>query len=92
MAHTKAKGTVKNTRTSKPKYLGVKLYGGQKAKPGSIIVRQMGTKFIPGDGVTIGADNTIYALIEGVVEFKKKKTKKFDGSRKLVKVVHVIAI
>ncbi len=92
MSKTKSSGTTKNNRTSKPKYLGVKLYGGQKAKPGSIIVRQVGTKFIPGKNVTIGADNTIYALIHGVVEFQAKKARKFDGERKLIKVVHVVAV
>ena len=91
MAHTKSAGTTKNNRDSKPKYLGVKLYGGQKAKPGSIIVRQVGTKFIPGKGVALGADNTIYSLINGVVEFQTKKAKKFDGAKKQVKVVHVVA-
>ncbi len=92
MSKTKSAGTAKNTRDSKPKYLGVKLYGGQKAKPGSIIVRQMGTKFVPGKNVTIGADSTIYSLIHGVVEFQAKKAKKFDGEKKLIKVVHVVAI
>jgi len=91
MSKTKSAGTAKNTRDSKPKYLGVKLYGGQKAKPGSIIVRQVGTKFVPGKNVTIGADSTIYSLISGVVEFQTKKARKFDGERKQIKVVHVIA-
>lgn len=91
MAHTKSSGTTKNARDSKPKYLGVKLYGGQKARPGSIIVRQVGTRFIPGKNVALGADNTIYSLVYGVVEFKAKKKKVFDGSRRQVKVVHVVA-
>lgn len=91
MSKTKSSGTTKNNRDSKPKYLGVKLYGGQKAKPGSIIVRQVGTKFIPGKGVTIGADSTIYSLIHGVVEFQAKKAKKFDGKKLVRKVVHVVA-
>jgi len=92
MSKTKSSGTTKNNRTSKPKYLGVKLYGGQKAKPGSIIVRQIGTKFIPGKNVTIGADKTIYSLISGIVEFQIKKTRKFDKSRKQIKVVHVVLL
>lgn len=91
MAHTKAKSTTKNNRDSKPKYLGIKLSGGQKAKPGNIIVRQVGTRFIPGKGVALGADNTIYALVEGVVEYKTRKARKFNGSKKQIKVVHVVS-
>ena len=76
MAHTKAQGSVKGNRDSIAKRLGVKLYGGQSAKAGSIIVRQKGTKFFPGDGVLMGKDRTIFAIIEGIVSFKTKKGKK----------------
>ena len=91
MAHTKAIGSTQLGRDSQPKYLGVKLHDGQVAKPGSIIIRQRGTKVVPGKGVRIGSDDTIYAVISGKVKFTTKKHKKFDGSRKLVKIVNVIA-
>lgn len=76
MAHTKAQGSVKGNRDSIAKRLGVKIYGGQKARPGSIIVRQKGTKFYPGDGVSMGKDFTIFALNTGVVKFKTLRGKK----------------
>lgn len=76
MAHTKAQGSVKGNRDSIAKRLGVKLFGGQKAKAGSILVRQKGTKFHPGQNVGMGKDHTLFALIEGVVKFKKLNTKK----------------
>ena len=91
MAHTKAIGSTQLGRDAQPKYLGVKLYAGELAKPGSIIIRQRGTKFIPGEGVRIGSDDTIYAVINGKVKFTTKKKTKFDGSKRLVKVVNVIA-
>jgi large subunit ribosomal protein L27 len=75
MAHTKAQGSVKGNRDSRPKYLGVKLYGGQKAMPGNIIVRQRGSKFHPGKGVSMGNDFTLFALEEGRVQFKKRMGK-----------------
>ena len=89
MAKTKAKGASKLGRDSQPKYLGVKLSAGQKAKPGNIIIRQRGTKFLPGKNVKQGRDNTLYALKEGVVEFSKKRKKLFDNSRRIVTVVNV---
>lgn len=90
MAHTKATGTTKNTRESESKRLGVKLFGGQLAQPGSIIIRQRGTKFMPGIGVRIGGDDTIYSIKRGEVKFTTKKTQHFDGSRRLVKIVNVV--
>jgi large subunit ribosomal protein L27 len=71
MAHKKGVGSSKNGRESHSKRLGVKLFGGQSAEPGNIIVRQRGTKFHPGNGVGIGKDHTIFAMVEGVVTFKK---------------------
>lgn len=71
MAHKKGVGSSKNGRESHSKRLGVKLFGGQTAEPGNIIVRQRGTKFHPGAGVGIGKDHTIFAMEEGVVTFKK---------------------
>ena len=90
MAHTKAIGSTQLGRDSQPKYLGVKLYDGESAKPGSIVIRQRGTKFIPGKGVRIGSDDTIYAVVTGKVKFTTKKKTKFDGTKRLVKVVNVL--
>jgi len=89
MSKTKSAGSTGLGRDSQPKYLGIKLSGGQKAHPGSIIVRQRGTKFVPGKNVRRGKDDTLYAVIKGVVEFTTKKIKKFDGSRRIVKIVNV---
>lgn len=69
MAHKKGGGSSRNGRDSKPKYLGVKVFGGQLVPAGSIIVRQRGTRFHPGDGVGIGRDHTIFATVTGRVEF-----------------------
>ncbi len=77
MAHIKTGGTTKGNRDSRSKRLGVKLYGGQKAKPGAIIVRQRGTKIFPGTGVKIGKDDTIYAITAGSVQFSQRHNKKF---------------
>lgn len=73
MAHKKGQGSSRNGRDSNPQYRGVKLYGGQTAKAGSIIIRQCGTKFHPGFGVGMGKDYTIFSMIDGTVEFKGKK-------------------
>ena len=71
MAHKKGEGSVKNGRDSQSKRLGVKIYGGQPATAGNIIVRQRGTVYHPGKNVGLGKDFTIFALADGVVEFKK---------------------
>ncbi len=89
MSKTKSAGSSKLGRDSQPQYLGVKLSGGQKANSGSIIIRQRGTKFVPGKNVRRGKDDTLYSIIKGIVEFTTKRIKKFDGSRKIVKVVNV---
>jgi len=73
MAHKKGAGSSKNGRESESKRLGVKIYGGQGAIAGNIIVRQRGTKHHPGKNVGIGKDHTLFALKDGVVEFKKGK-------------------
>ena len=73
MAHKKGVGSSKNGRESASKRLGVKIFGGQAAIAGNIIVRQRGTQHHPGDNVGIGKDHTLYALTDGIVEFKKKK-------------------
>lgn len=69
MAHKKAGGSTRNGRDSNPKFLGVKVYGGQVVNAGNIIVRQRGTRFHPGNGVGLGRDHTLYALVDGKVEF-----------------------
>lgn len=72
MAHKKGAGSSKNGRESESKRLGVKIFGGQECIAGNIIVRQRGTKHHPGQNVGIGKDHTIFALTDGIVEFKKK--------------------
>ena len=78
MAHKKAGGSTNNGRDSNPKYRGVKKYGGEHVKTGNIIVRQVGTKFHAGEGVSMGRDFTLFALKDGVVKFghhtKKRQT------------------
>ena len=86
MAHKKGVGSSKNGRESESKRLGVKLYGGQVAKAGSIIVRQRGTQHNPGANVGIGKDHTLFALIEGKVVFTKKR-----DNRSFVSVEAVVA-
>ncbi len=90
MATKKAGGSSKNLTYSNPKYLGIKLYAGEKAYPGSIIVRQRGTRILPGKNVDLGKDHTIFAIKEGVVEFKTKRKTNFDNSVSIKKVVNVI--
>ena len=89
MSKTKATGTTRLGRDSKPKYLGVKLFEGQKVKLGAIIIRQRGTKFLPGKNVKQGKDDTIYSVKEGVIKFTTKRKKKFDGSQRIAKIVNV---
>lgn len=81
MAHKKGMGSSRNGRDSNPQFLGVKAYGGQNVTAGSIIVRQRGTKFHPGKNVGKGKDDTLFALVDGVVEFSEQ------GLRR--KTVHV---
>ena len=72
MAHKKGVGSTRNGRDSNPKYLGVKMYGGQAIEAGNIIVRQRGTQFHPGMGVGLGRDHTLFATAHGAVKFTKK--------------------
>lgn len=90
MAHKKAGGSAKNLRDSNPKYLGTKLYAGQKAKTGFILVRQRGTKIIPGKNVGVGNDHTLFALKDGVVTFQSVRKTDFTGKTKRVKRVNVL--
>ena len=83
MAHKKAGGSTRNGRDSNPKYLGVKMYGGQAIEAGNIIVRQRGTQFHPGTGVGLGRDHTLFALVDGKVEF----TTKGPNKRRTVNIV-----
>jgi large subunit ribosomal protein L27 len=85
MAHKKGAGSSRNGRDSESKRLGVKLFGGQSAKAGNIIVRQRGTKHNPGINVGLGKDHTLFALTDGEVEFKRKKDNKTYVSVKSVK-------
>ncbi len=75
MAHKKGQSSSRNGRDSNPKYLGVKTYGGETVTAGSIIIRQRGTKFHPGKNVGCGRDFTLFALCDGMVEFKKSQRK-----------------
>jgi large subunit ribosomal protein L27 len=76
MAHKKGLGSSKNGRDSQSKRLGVKKFGGEKVKAGSILIRQRGTKFIPGTNVGLGRDHTIFSLIDGTVNFATRKGRK----------------
>lgn len=89
MSHKKAGGSTKNGRDSQAKRLGIKICGGGTVKAGNIIVRQRGTKYMPGKNVGIGKDYTIFALTNGVVDFSKKSFKKYDGRVFLDTVVNV---
>ncbi len=84
MAHKKGEGSVKNGRDSQSKRLGVKIFGGQAANAGNIILRQRGTVYHPGKNVGVGRDFTIFALTDGVVAFKKTK-----GDKTLVSVASI---
>jgi large subunit ribosomal protein L27 len=90
MAHRKAGGTAKNLRDSNPKYLGVKVTDGERAQPGSIIVRQRGTAIMAGTNVSVGKDHTLFALKEGTVKFGKRRKTSFNGKTSVKKVVNVI--
>jgi large subunit ribosomal protein L27 len=90
MATRKAGGTARNLSDSNPKYLGTKLYDGERAQVGSIIVRQRGTRIIAGKNVRLGKDHTLFADNIGTVKFSKKRERKFNGKVINKKVVNVI--
>lgn len=90
MAHRKAGGSAKNLKDSNPKYLGTKLYAGEKAKAGSIIIRQRGTVIMAGKNVSAGKDHTLFALKEGTVKFTSKRKINYDGTTSVKKVVNII--
>ena len=81
MAHKKAGGSAKNLTDSNPKYLGVKLFAGQPARRGAVIVRQRGTKILAGKHVGMGKDHTLFALKEGKVSFRTGRKIKFKGQK-----------
>ena len=92
MAHKKGEGSVKNGRDSNSKRLGVKIFGGQSAIAGNIIIRQRGTKFHPGNNVGVGKDFTIFATADGVVEFRKgRQDRTFVSVTPTVEVAEVTA-
>jgi len=90
MAHTKAGGTSDNLRDSNPKYLGIKRSDGQKVTAGEIIVRQRGTKILPGRKIGVGKDHTLFALAEGVVKFRSIRKMDFDGRSNTRRIVDVV--
>ena len=90
MAHKKAGGSATNLRDSAGRRLGVKLYDGEYAKAGAIIIRQRGTKYHIGKNVALGKDHTIFASVAGFVKFTTKKLKKFNSQLKTTKIVNVI--
>jgi large subunit ribosomal protein L27 len=90
MAHRKAGGSAKNLRDSNPKYLGTKLYDGERAQTGSIIIRQRGTKIIAGKNVGVGTDHTLFSLTEGTVKFDTKRKTHFNGNTVVKKRVSII--
>lgn len=89
MAHTKAKGSTRNGRDSQSQRLGVKIYGGQPARAGNILVRQRGFAYRPGVNVMAGHDHTLQALIDGTVRFERRTRVKFTGKAERVRLVHV---
>lgn len=89
MAHKKAGGSAKNLRDSNPKYRGVKVFGGQSATAGNIILRQKGSKYECGKNTYLGKDFSIHAAVDGTVSFSTKKFANFDGRKYLKTVVNV---
>ncbi len=90
MAHRKAGGSAKNLRDSQPKYLGTKLYDGEVAKAGSVIIRQRGTKILAGKNTRLGKDHTVFSLIAGKVKFGTSRKTRYDGTKVTKKIVHVL--
>jgi len=90
MATKKAGGSAKNLTDVNPQYLGIKLYGGEKAKIGSVIVRQRGTKIMAGKNVGLGKDHTLFALKAGTVEYGSKRRTRFNGKGTVKKTVSVV--
>lgn len=92
MAHKKAGGSTSYGRDSQGQRLGTKLYAGEFAKAGNIIVRQRGTKIRPGVNVRVGNDDTLYAAKAGVISFSRKKVRRYTGAFKMVTLAHVTPV
>jgi len=92
MSTTKSAGLTRLGRDSQSKRLGVKKFAGEIVKIGNIIIRQRGTKYIPGNNVKMGSDNTIFAMTSGVVKFVTKNKDLFNGKQRMVKIVNVIPV
>jgi len=90
MATKKAGGTAKNLTDVNPQYLGIKLYGGQSARTGSVIVRQRGTRILPGKKVGLGKDHTLFALTDGLVEYGHTRKRGFNDKVKVKKTVSIL--
>lgn len=90
MAHKKAGGSTALGRDSRSQRLGIKIFGGQMASKGNIVVRQRGTKWHAGKNIRQGNDNTLYAMTAGMVKFTSKKVRGFDGNLHLRRFVHVL--
>ena len=90
MSTKKSGGSSKNLRDSQPKYLGTKIHDGEKAGVGMIIVRQRGTRIVPGKNVKVGKDHTLYAVKNGMVRFTTVRKTRFDGQRSTKKMASVI--
>jgi len=90
VAHKKAGGSTRLGRDSKAQRLGVKVYGGQNINAGGIIIRQRGTKYHPGENVGKGKDDTLFALKQGVVQFREKQVVAFTGNKKVRMFVSVV--
>ena len=90
MATKKAGGTAKNLTDSKPKYLGIKMYAGEFANVGSVIVRQRGTRIMAGKNVGIGKDHTLFALARGVIKYSRRRKDGFNDRQVVKKVVNVL--
>lgn len=90
MATTKAAGTAKNLNDSNPKYLGVKRSDGSSVAPGEIVVRQRGTKILPGTNIGVGKDHTLFSLVNGKVKFETTRKTNFDGKRFVRRIVSVV--
>lgn len=80
MATKKAAGSAKNITYNNPQYLGVKLYAGERARTGNVIIRQRGTKFVAGKNTAVGKDDTIFAMANGTVSYRSVRRTRFDGS------------
>lgn len=91
MAHRAGKASTKLGRDSQPKYLGIKLFDGQKVRSGNIIVRQRGSRYLPGTNVRRASDDSLYAVADGTIKFQTLKKSRFDGTKRLAKVVNVIS-